>query len=301
MIDPDTLCLSRDSIEHVRKLALIDEVLNRTLREWHRKQGTLPLDWQGKPFIEWVDCLICHCAKQIATWCDATRPLPDDNDILCALKVNAIGDVFALSEEKTARKSFQTDINCYVEEGVVYSSIWLKGVESKAVSDEADRIADRLKFAGYSAETWIDEEDDHEVTVNANIDFPLYRDMAESGTHPMCFLCKERKCDKLHGANKMKGAGMSEEKSVEERVFQIVRDEMRGFVENVNSETRFVADLEADELDMVEFVMAIEEEFGFAIPSEDADRFEKVGDVVSYIKEKSKLYNGQEEVKTPKA
>lgn len=292
MIDPDTLCLSRDSIEHVRKLALIDEVLNRTLREWHRKQGTLPLDRQGKPFIEWVDCLICHCAKQIATWCDATRPLPDDNDILCALKVNAIGDVFALNEEKTARKSFQTDINCYVEEGVVYSSIWLKGADSNAVSDEADRIADRLKFAGYAAETWIDEEDDHEVTVNAQIDFPLYREMAESGMHPMCFLCSMRKCGKLHTSNNKKGIGMPKEKSVEDRVFQAVHDEMRMQTDGLNLKTRFVEDLGADELDMVELVMAIEEEFGFAISSEDAEKFNTVGDIVSYVEEKSKLYNG---------
>ena len=291
-MDPDTLELPRGALEHVRKLALIDEVLNRTLREWHRKQGTLPLDWQGKPFVEWVDCLIGHVAKQIATWCDATRPIPDDKDVLCALKVNAIGDELALSEEKTARKSFQTDINCYVEEGVVYSSIWMKGVDPKAVSEEADRIAERMRLAGYSAETWIDEEDEHEVTVNAQIDFPLYRDMVESGTHPMCFLCPMKKCGKLHTANNKKGIGMSEEKSVEDRVFQVIRDEMRSAADGIDLKTRFVEDLNADELDMVELVMAIEEEFGFAISSEDAEKFESVGDVVSYVEDKCKMQNG---------
>lgn len=294
-MDPDTLELPRDSIDHVRKLALIDEVLNRALREWHSKQGSLPLDWQGKPFIEWVDCLIGHVAKQIATWCDATRPLPDDNDILCALRVNAIGDVFALYEEKTARKSFQTDINCYVEEGIVYSSIWLKGVDSNAVSEEADRIAGRMNSAGYSAETWIDEEDEHEVTVNAQIDFPLYRDMVSGGIAPACFLCPMRKCGKLQEANKKKGNSMSEEKSVEDRVMQFVRDDMRANTDSITRTTRFVDDLNADELDLVELVMAIEDEFGFAISSEDAEKFETIGDVIDYVENKLKTYNGKEE------
>ena len=56
--------------------------------------------------------------------------------------------------------------------------------------------------------------------------------------------------------------------------------------------TRFVEDLGADELDMVELVMEIEEEFGFAISSEDAEKFNTVGDVVSYVEERSKMYNG---------
>ena len=294
-MDPDSLELPRDTIDHVRKLALTGEVLNRAIREWHSKQGSLPYDGQCKPFIEWVDCLIGHAARQIATWCDATRPLPDYNDILCALRVNAIGDVFALYEEKTARKSFQTDVNCYVEEGVVYSNIWLKGVDREAVSDEADRIADRMNSAGYSAETWIDEEDEHEVTVNAQIDFPLYRDMVSGGINPACFLCPMRKCGKLQEANKKEGNIMSEEKSVEDRVMKVVHDDMRANTDGISRATRFIDDINADELDLVELVMAIEEEFGFEISLEDAEKFETIGDVIDYVENKLKIRNGKEE------
>ena len=177
----------------------------------------------------------------------------------------------------------------------MYSNIWLKGVDCKAVSDEADRIAERMNSAGYSAETWIDEEDEHEVTVNAQIDFPLYRDMVSGGIAPACFLCPMIKCGKLQEANKKKGNRMSEEKSVEDRVMQVVRDDMRANTYGISRATRFVDDLNAYELDLVELVMAIEEEFGLAISSEDAEKFETIGDVIDCVENKLKIYYGKEE------
>ena len=47
-------------------------------------------------------------------------------------------------------------------------------------------------------------------------------------------------------------------------------------------------DLEADSLDAVEIIMAIEEEYGIEIPDEEAEKFQKVSDLVGYVEEKSK-------------
>lgn len=53
----------------------------------------------------------------------------------------------------------------------------------------------------------------------------------------------------------------------------------------VTPETNLMKDLEADSLDAVEIIMAIEEEFGIEIPDEDAEKFQLVGDLVRYVEE----------------
>ena len=283
---------NKETVEYARKLALCDEVLNREIRWWHRRQGNLPLADRRKPFIEWLDWTIEYLSYQIDRWYDVPTELPPAEDIVCALRVNAEGDFLALYLQKKAKSCCLTDVNCYVEEGVVYSNLWLRSDYADLTYDKAREIAEQFMKVGYSAEVIVEDEDNREATVCAQIDFPLYRDMAESGMHPMRFLCSMRKCGKLHTANNKKGICMSKEKSVEDRVFQAIHDEMRMPTDGLSLKTRFVEDLGADELDMVELVMEIEEEFGFAISSEDAEKFNTVGDVVSYVEERSKMYNG---------
>ena len=53
----------------------------------------------------------------------------------------------------------------------------------------------------------------------------------------------------------------------------------------INMEASFIDDLGADSLDIVELIMALEEEFDMEIPDEDAEKVVTVGDVVEYIKE----------------
>ena len=48
-------------------------------------------------------------------------------------------------------------------------------------------------------------------------------------------------------------------------------------------ETNLMKDLEADSLDAVEIIMAIEDEYDIEIPDEDAERFQTIGDIVSYV------------------
>ena len=74
-----------------------------------------------------------------------------------------------------------------------------------------------------------------------------------------------------------------------EEVFDKVKEiivEQQGVAENaVTEEASFIDDLGADSLDIVELIMALEEEFDMEIPDADAEKVVTVGDVVEYIKE----------------
>jgi acyl carrier protein len=74
--------------------------------------------------------------------------------------------------------------------------------------------------------------------------------------------------------------------STEERVREIIVNELGVEPEKVTQEASFVEDLGADSLDTVELVMAFEEEFGIEIPDEDAENLQTVGDAVRYLREK---------------
>ena len=78
---------------------------------------------------------------------------------------------------------------------------------------------------------------------------------------------------------------MTEEKSLEERIKQIIVDNLNVKAEQITPEAKFIEDLGADSLDTVELVMALEEEFGNEIPDEDAEKLTSVADVISYVEE----------------
>ena len=71
--------------------------------------------------------------------------------------------------------------------------------------------------------------------------------------------------------------------SIEERVREIVVEQLGVNPEQITPEAKFVEDLGADSLDTVELVMAFEEEFTIDIPDEDAEQMRPVGDAISYI------------------
>ena len=56
-------------------------------------------------------------------------------------------------------------------------------------------------------------------------------------------------------------------------------------VDSITMETSLMKDLEADSLDAVEIMMALEDEFGITIPDEDAEKFTNIGDIVKFIEE----------------
>jgi acyl carrier protein len=74
-------------------------------------------------------------------------------------------------------------------------------------------------------------------------------------------------------------------KKIEERVIEIVCEQMGASRDKISPETSFIQDLGADSLDTVELVMEFEDEFDLNIPDEDAERIQTVADAVKYIKE----------------
>jgi len=70
-----------------------------------------------------------------------------------------------------------------------------------------------------------------------------------------------------------------------EKVKEIVVDQLGVEEEEVSESSSFVDDLGADSLDLVELIMALEEEFDMEIPDEDAEKISTVGDAIKYIKE----------------
>ena len=76
-------------------------------------------------------------------------------------------------------------------------------------------------------------------------------------------------------------------KPVEERVKEIIVEQLGVEEDEVLPAAKFIEDLGADSLDTVELVMAFEEEVDLEIPDEDAEKIATVGDAISYIKENS--------------
>ena len=73
-----------------------------------------------------------------------------------------------------------------------------------------------------------------------------------------------------------------------EKIKNIIIEQLQVSETTVTEEASFIDDLGADSLDLVELIMALEEEFGIEIPDGDAEKVVTVGDVVSYIKENVK-------------
>lgn len=75
--------------------------------------------------------------------------------------------------------------------------------------------------------------------------------------------------------------------STEERVIQIVSEQLEVPKEEITRESAFIDDLKADSLDIVELVMEFEEEFGITVAEDDYDKIRTVGDAIDYIEEHS--------------
>lgn len=75
------------------------------------------------------------------------------------------------------------------------------------------------------------------------------------------------------------------DKEIEEKVISIVAEQMGVDKGEINRDTNFVADLNADSLDTVELVMEFEDEFETSIPDEQAEKIQTVGQAIDFIRE----------------
>jgi len=74
------------------------------------------------------------------------------------------------------------------------------------------------------------------------------------------------------------------DESIEEKVKNIIVEQLSVTEDQVKPEAKFIEDLGADSLDTVELVMAFEDEFQITVPDEDAEKLTSVGEVNEYIK-----------------
>lgn len=70
---------------------------------------------------------------------------------------------------------------------------------------------------------------------------------------------------------------------LEARMRKVIADQLGVEEEAVVADAKFIDDLKADSLDLVEMIMALEEEFGIEIPDEDAEKILTFGDALSYV------------------
>jgi len=70
---------------------------------------------------------------------------------------------------------------------------------------------------------------------------------------------------------------------IEEKVIQVVSEQMSVDKSEISRNTSFVNDLNADSLDTVELVMELEDEFDLTIPDEEAEKLKTVGEAIDYI------------------
>ncbi len=77
-----------------------------------------------------------------------------------------------------------------------------------------------------------------------------------------------------------------DEKQIWENLKGIIMEKLSVTEDQVKKEARYQEDLDADSLDVVELVMAIEEKFNIEVPDEDAEKIRTVGDTLEYIKNK---------------
>lgn len=80
-------------------------------------------------------------------------------------------------------------------------------------------------------------------------------------------------------------SAVANKEQVFDKVKEIIVDQLGVDEEEVTAEASFVDDLGADSLDIVELIMALEEEFGLEIPDDEAEKIATVNDAVEYIRE----------------
>lgn len=78
------------------------------------------------------------------------------------------------------------------------------------------------------------------------------------------------------------------DKTIEQKVKDIIVEQLGVNADQVAPEAKFIEDLGADSLDTVELIMALEEEFSIEVPDEEAEKLVSVGDVTRYIEDNKK-------------
>lgn len=165
------------TVERVVELTREDPAFDSALHDWYDRKIYLSSKVADKSYDDWLRTIIVELSGNLGI---VMRPFnPDPSGIALALRVNAIGDGLALDESKRAEDDgFESDSNCYVEDGVVNSNVWIRIADPDKTLARAKDICASFSDSGYSAEIVPDPGDARGATVMATIDFPIYASLA---------------------------------------------------------------------------------------------------------------------------
>lgn len=158
--------VSKQMIQAAMKAAKAKVMRSKPLREslndWFNHKGSCPFN-DTPLFSDWVDKMLDMMRGEIGNDRIATA-----DNLAAALRVQSMGDPLALKcASQLEKKNVQTDIDCYVEEGKVYASVWIKNMVVDYVNELADKVLSTFRNNGYLASICRDDEDSSEVTVCA--------------------------------------------------------------------------------------------------------------------------------------
>ena len=165
------------TVERVVELTREDPAFDAALHDWYDRKIYLSSKVADKSYDDWLRTIVVELSGNLGI---VMRPFnPDPFGIALALRVNAIGDGLALDESKRAEDDgFEADANCYVEDGVVNSNVWIRHADPDKTRARAEEVRACFASSGYSVEICSDAEDPRGATVMATIDFPVYASLA---------------------------------------------------------------------------------------------------------------------------
>ena len=168
--------MTNTTMKEAKAKVMHSKPLRESLKDWFNHKGCCPFN-EVEQFGDWVDLMLDMMRVEI----DNSR-LETAENLFKALKVQSMGDPIALKcARELDKKKVQNDIDCYVEEGKVYASVWIKHMVVSYANELAEEVAAKFRENGYSADLWHDMEDSSEVTVCASIDFDKYVELQTKG------------------------------------------------------------------------------------------------------------------------
>ena len=157
--------MTNTTMKEAKAKVMKSKPLRESLKDWFDHKGKCPFN-DTPLFSKWVDKMLEMMRGEIGN-----DSLVTADNLAAALRVQSMGDPIALKcARQLEKKNVQTDIDCYVEDGMVYASVWIKHMVISYVNELAEECVAKFRNAGYLASFYIDEEDSSEVTVCAVMD-----------------------------------------------------------------------------------------------------------------------------------
>ena len=157
-------------IETARAKAMMSTTLREALKRWFLDKSGNPYP-DIKDFKKWIEAELDFLALMLG------KDNVSGDNLFHALRVEAIGDPIAQKcSALLERNRILSDSVSYVEDGKVFSSLWIISKNVRLMRDVADKVANQFRGHGYTVDVVLDEEG-KETTVQAVIGFQRYAEI----------------------------------------------------------------------------------------------------------------------------